>query len=103
VSLARVTQMHRPPHLPHHSAVASVGRLGQNVHIAPAPARAWVEQTVRPICPTHTPFALAQGMPAMVHSECVSPGSSIANPPAGSLFAFADSADDVSERIVTPA
>jgi hypothetical protein len=49
---ARVTQIDCLPHAPHHSAVASVGRMGQNVHIAPAHARVRMVQTIRPMCPT---------------------------------------------------
>ena len=54
---ARVTQIDCLPHAPHHSVVVSVGRKGQNVHIAPAPARVWNSADYPPICPIPGPPA----------------------------------------------
>ena len=63
-----MTQIDYLPHAPHHCVVASVGRVGQNVHIAPAPARVWMAQTIRPMCPTN---ARAH---ADAHAECTIAG-----------------------------
>ena len=43
--------------------------MGQNVHIAPAPARVWMAQTIRPMRPPNGPRARCHA-----HPECTIAG-----------------------------